>query len=101
MFDNYDFVGAFENHVHQYKRTFPLKANKKSEKGTVYFGDGSMGVKSKNCRDKSKTYLSGKPFENIFETVITNNSDHFWVLRSYGKNQTIDFNAFKPDYTFI
>ncbi|CAD8159556.1 unnamed protein product [Paramecium octaurelia] len=101
LFDTYEFVGAFENHVHQYKRTYPLKANKKSDKGTVYFGDGSMGIRTVNCEDESKTYLPGRPFDDIFETVITNNSDHFWVLRSYGKNQTIDFNAFQPDYTFI
>ena len=94
MFDKYEFVGAFENHVHQYKRTFPWKENKKSVKGTVYFGDGSMGIRSVNCADDAKTYLPGRPFEDIFETVITNNSDHFWVLRSYGKNQTIDFNAY-------
>ncbi|CAD8062504.1 unnamed protein product [Paramecium sonneborni] len=101
LFDKYEFVGAFENHVHQYKRTYPLKNNSKSEKGTVYFGDGSMGIRSVNCIDEAKTYLPGKPFENIFETVITNNSDHFWVLRSFGKNNTIEFNAFQPDYTFI
>lgn len=53
-----------------------------------------MGIRSVNCEDESKTYLPGRPFDDIFETVITNNSDHFWVLKSYGKNQTIDFNAF-------
>jgi len=53
-----------------------------------------MGIRSVNCEDDSKTYLPGRPFDHIFETVITNNSDHFWVLKSYGKNQTIDFNAF-------
>lgn len=41
------------------------------------------------------------PFEEIFETVITNNSDHFWVLKSFGRNGTINFNAYQPDNTFI
>lgn len=60
-----------------------------------------MGVRSVNCPDKEKTYLAGMPFESLFETVITNNSDHFWVLRSFGKNNTLNFNAFQPDYTLI
>ncbi|CAD8128926.1 unnamed protein product [Paramecium sonneborni] len=55
LFDKYEFVGAFENHVHQYKRTFPLKNNTKSENGTVYFGDGSMGIRNENCIDEAKT----------------------------------------------
>ena len=44
MFDNYGIIAAFENHVHQYKRTFPLKNDSIDPKGTVYFGDGSLGV---------------------------------------------------------
>lgn len=49
IFDEYEFTGAFENHVHQYKRSYPLKNSKKSDKGTVYFGDGSMGIRTVDC----------------------------------------------------
>ena len=53
-----------------------------------------MGVTSEICPDKEKMYLKGMPFEDIFETAMTDNSYHFWVLKSVGKNGTINFNAY-------
>ena len=49
LFDRHKFVAAFENHSHLYKRTVPLVANRPappSAKGTVYMGDGNIGVSS-------------------------------------------------------
>lgn len=35
---------AFENHVHSFKRTKPLKSSQPAENGTVYVGDGAYGA---------------------------------------------------------
>lgn len=35
---------VFENHVHSFKRTKPLKSNQPAENGTVYVGDGAYGA---------------------------------------------------------
>ena len=40
---------AFENDHHVYKRTYPLVAGKRDDnKGVVYIGDGSWGVRTRN-----------------------------------------------------
>ena len=44
IFDKYNFQTCFENHAHAYKRTKPLVNNTVATTGTVYMGDGKMGV---------------------------------------------------------
>jgi len=46
IFDKHKFAINFENHVHMFKRTVPLRANATHENGTIYTGDGNMGVES-------------------------------------------------------
>ncbi|KAM3138487.1 hypothetical protein pb186bvf_009401 [Paramecium bursaria] len=100
LFDELDFKAAFENHVHQYKRTYPLRQGQKSQSGTIYFGDGSMGVITEKCEEKFQTFLQGAPFENLFETVLVENSEHFWVLIAdkYGR---VQYEARSPNYDVI
>lgn len=44
LFDKYGVTMVFENHVHGFKRTKPLKGNSVSPKeGIIYIGDGSWG----------------------------------------------------------
>lgn len=43
LFDKYGVTMAFENHVHGFKRTKPLKDGKEDLDGTIYIGDGSWG----------------------------------------------------------
>ena len=51
LFDRYNVVGAFENHVHQFKRTYPLKNGEvvNDTEGTIYFGDGAWGINTIDC----------------------------------------------------
>ena len=35
---------SFENHVHSFKRTKPLRSSQPAENGTVYVGDGAFGA---------------------------------------------------------
>jgi 3',5'-cyclic AMP phosphodiesterase CpdA len=44
MFSKYNVSLAMENHDHIYKRSKPIRYNQIVEKGTVYIGDGAMGV---------------------------------------------------------
>lgn len=43
LFDEHKLTMSFENHVHGFKRTKPLKDGKVAEGGTIYIGDGSWG----------------------------------------------------------
>jgi len=44
LFDKYNVSIVFENHLHLYKRTKPLKNDKVDQDGITYFGDGTWGV---------------------------------------------------------
>jgi hypothetical protein len=60
----------FENHVHSFKRTKPMKGNVLTENGTVYLGDGAFGgIASEFCAP-DKTIP-------IFETQT--NQNNFWI----------------------
>lgn len=69
-FDKYKVMTVYENHVHSFKRTKPLKGNLPTENGTVYVGDGAFGaIPSEFCTpDKSIP---------IFETHY--NQNNFWL----------------------
>ncbi len=62
LFDLYHLSVAFEHHNHAFKRTYPLKANKIDDTGTLYLGDGSWGVKPRKTRDM--WYLEKKAKRN-------------------------------------
>lgn len=44
LFDRQGVQVAFENHVHAFKRTVPLRADKPNATGTTYVGDGYWGI---------------------------------------------------------
>eukprot|EP01113_Clastostelium_recurvatum_P002975 TRINITY_DN11280_c0_g1_i4.p1 TRINITY_DN11280_c0_g1~~TRINITY_DN11280_c0_g1_i4.p1 ORF type:complete len:733 (-),score=130.69 TRINITY_DN11280_c0_g1_i4:104-2242(-) len=50
LFSQYKLAAAFENHYHLYKRTKLIQQGKVSESGhgTLYIGDGSWGIVSRN-----------------------------------------------------
>lgn len=53
LFDKYGLTAGFENHDHVYKRTKRMKHNMPDANGTLYIGDGSMGVEPRAC-DQAK-----------------------------------------------
>ena len=59
LFDEYSLTAAFENHDHDYKRTFLLRNGKIDPKGVLYIGDGAWGVDSIRAPEnvKQKWYL--------------------------------------------
>lgn len=44
LFDTHDVRIAFENHVHAFKRTVPMRKHEIRQNGTVYLGDGRAGL---------------------------------------------------------
>ena len=93
---------VFENHVHSFKRTKPLKGNFARENGTVYVGDGSFGaILQESC----------KPDRTVDLFVKQGNMNHFWlsVVTNYSvthsayntKGEVIDnFSQDVATYTF-
>ena len=50
LFDKFHFMAVFENHQHTFKRTVPMVNSKYSETGTVYLGDGNLGIPGAHAR---------------------------------------------------
>lgn len=69
-FDKYRVMTVFENHVHAFKRTKPLRGNLPTDNGTVYVGDGAFGALVSEFCTPDKTL-------SIFEH--TNNQNNFWL----------------------
>lgn len=44
LFDHFQLSAAFENHYHAYKKTYPLRGGEIYPTGTLYLGDGCLGV---------------------------------------------------------
>jgi len=69
-------LAIFENHVHQWKKTFALKEGKvvEREKGVTYFGDGNWGTISTGCSTQKVSNATG-----IIEASSLTN--HVWMIR--------------------
>ncbi|KRX10340.1 hypothetical protein PPERSA_03647 [Pseudocohnilembus persalinus] len=88
LFEKNKFIGAFENHYHLFKRTYPIKQRQiDHENGVIYFGDGSFGLNPPyTCIEENKR---DKTFP-IFEKFQYSESDHIWVLESHSDHLKID-----------
>jgi len=77
IFDKYNFQACFENHAHAYKRTKPLVNNTVvSSGGTVYMGDGKMGIAGMAVPGDSKI-VAPSP-DNVFANTGT--EYHFFSI---------------------
>jgi hypothetical protein len=69
LFDKYHLTAAFENHDHTFKRTKLLRGNQVDPEGTLYLGDGCMGVPARSCDNKDEWYIEK-----------ASGTQHFWVV---------------------
>ena len=84
LFDKYKVMTSFENHVHTFKRTFPLKNGAVDANGTTYLGDGTWGVlPNSGCIESNSTGILAAYYDKI---------NFFW---------RIDVNQDKVIYTAI
>jgi len=76
LFEEYKFCSVFENHVHLYKKTFPLVDDiiQPEGQGVVYFGDGNWGISPNECNGAENPYNA----TGLLEAWSTVN--HVWLI---------------------
>lgn len=92
LFDEYRVQIAFENHVHELKRTVPLYGNEETDpnKGTVYLGDGAWGVDMFSCADEGgkanmpNFMAKNSSDNNVWKMTITATQNIFTALGTSG-----------------
>lgn len=57
LFDEYKLSFAFEHHSHAFKITHPIKYGVLNEEGTIYLGDGCVGVNPRDPKNKKAWYM--------------------------------------------
>eukprot|EP00344_Euplotes_crassus_P009363 CAMPEP_0197016916 /NCGR_PEP_ID=MMETSP1380-20130617/79245_1 /TAXON_ID=5936 /ORGANISM="Euplotes crassus, Strain CT5" /LENGTH=84 /DNA_ID=CAMNT_0042443941 /DNA_START=1941 /DNA_END=2191 /DNA_ORIENTATION=- len=76
---------SFENHVHGFKRTKPLKGGKVAEGGTVYIGDGSWGPIIGDCKPNNRDLMdNNKKLHHVWHLEIEGSKLKGSALNNYG-----------------
>jgi len=89
VFEDNKFLTVFENHVHLFKRTFPLRLAGGEGPGVVYIGDGAWGINPEDCYNQD-------PNRNITKVFAAmGNMNHIWILNISG--ETVEYNALGKD----
>jgi hypothetical protein len=91
LFEFYKFASVFENHVHLYKKTFPIKNNVAVDdgEGVIYFGDGNWGIHPNYCYQAGTNLNTSKlveTFSNVTHVWLINMSPE--TIAHYAVNQT-------------
>ena len=86
--DRSGYRSAWENHIHAFKRTFPLKGGLIDPAGTVYLGDGSWGA-SPNLT----------PLYNDTGIIATFSAtlNQAWIVHANRTNNTAVYTAIDPN----
>ena len=80
---------AMENHVHSFKKTYPLRNNTVSmDDGTVYIGDGSWAVIIDKCKS---------PLDIIDLFEIRGLEYHVWIIELDIPRGSVSFTAVPPE----
>jgi hypothetical protein len=72
VFDAHQVDLAFENHDHTFKRTHPLVGGKPSAEGTIFLGDGALGVEPRTVTAKGAPWLA-----------VAESRSHFWLVDTH------------------
>jgi hypothetical protein len=91
MFDKHAFGACFENHAHTYKRTQRMYGNAVSDgtKGTVYLGDGKMGISGMAVPGADSIT---SPSENpVF--AKTGDNYHFFLVQTSTSDQRLSISV--------
>lgn len=80
LFDEHGLGAAFENHVHSFKRTKPLRDSQPHPNGTVYVGDGYWGVS--DWSGAAQTALSDDPHPLVAKGGLRHHAWHAHVRAS-------------------
>jgi hypothetical protein len=96
VFEKHQLPIVFENHDHNYKRTFPIQNGQKHPQGVVYLGDGSWGVLVTGiAKDGDRWYLEKtEPVNHFILARLTGAGAQFEAISL--KGDTIDRHSVKP-----
>ena len=100
LFDAYDLTAAFENHDHMHKRTKRLRNNVPDPDGTLYLGDGCLGMAP---RDGAQAQLLDDPAElerlGLPESYLAawSSTRHFWLVEVPQGGRSVHFTAVDAD----
>ncbi len=84
LFDQYQLSGAFENHNHALKRTYPIKNGEIDPNGIIYFGDGCWGVPPRKPNDL--WYLETRARKNnVYFVSLDENKAHIEAIHLTGE----------------
>jgi len=83
LFQKYKFSSVFENHVHLYKKTFPIDDEGKvnDATGVVYFGDGKWGISSNSCWAYGEANGNATGLMEVME-----DTRHIWIINMTSNN---------------
>lgn len=85
LFDQYRLDVALENHDHAYKRTKLIEKDGFGPNGTLYIGDGAMGVKARRPAE-SRDYFAYSHFsEFMIDVNISSDNISFAAIDLEGK----------------
>jgi hypothetical protein len=79
LFEKHRLPVVFENHDHNFKRTYPIKDGKKDPAGVTYLGDGAWG-----------TFIVGIAKEERWFLEKTMPINHFYLVKLNGDKATFD-----------
>jgi hypothetical protein len=80
LFDQYGLTAGFEHHDHTFKRTKPIRGGEVDPEGTLYLGDGSMGIPTRDIENADAWYI-----EKASSTA------HFWLVEA--SREGVDYRA--------
>lgn len=100
VFDQHQLAVSFENHDHVYKRTHRLRGGEIYANGTLYVGDGAMGVKSREAPQvlsipADRPYLQQWQGRSFYLLVNVNSTDY--SISAIDQNN-LEFDSFSNPY---
>jgi len=106
LFEQYKFASVFENHVHLYKKTFPIAGDVavKEGEGVVYFGDGNWGISPNECVGAKGAFNSTGLLEayghenHVWLVNITQDTIHHFAINSTGQIFDQVYNMTRSNY---
>jgi hypothetical protein len=88
LFDDYSLTAAFEHHDHAFKRTYPIKAERKDPGGVVYLGDGCIGQAPRPVQ--SRWYLEKAAPSRNFWFIQVNEKPGWMKSTAMGESGPFD-----------
>ena len=89
LFEKHQLRVVFENHDHNFKRTYPIKAGQRDPTGVTYLGDGAWGTFVVGVAKDERWFLEKTmPINHFYLVRLSGNTSIFEAINL--RNQVID-----------